>query len=168
MIDSARLRTSMGAVVPGAAVSFGPGPGSVLVIALACYKNVAVRVSDFNFELPERLIAQEARPRGESRLLAVDRAAGTWRELAFRDLPNLFDPGDLLVVNDTRVFPARLLGRRDPSGGAVECLLLRRLEDGAGAELWDALVHPGQKLKPGTWFVIEDDARAPGVRIRGE
>jgi S-adenosylmethionine:tRNA ribosyltransferase-isomerase len=135
-----------------------------LVIALACYKNVAVRVSDFNFELPERLIAQEARPRGESRLLAVDRAAGTWRELAFRDLPNLFDPGDLLVVNDTRVFPARLLGRRDPSGGAVECFLLRSEREG----FWQALVHPGQKLKPGTHFIVDDPERAPGVTIRGE
>lgn len=126
-----------------------------------------MRVSDFNFELPERLIAQHARPRGESRLLAVDRAAGTWRELAFRDLPNLFDPGDLLVVNDTRVFPARLLGRRDPSGGAVECFLLRREADD-GAETWQALVHPGQKLKPGARFIVDDPDRAPGTVIRGE
>ena len=85
-----------------------------------------MRVSDFDFELPEHLIAQDARPRGASRLLVVDRAAGSWRELPFSGLPSLFDPGDLLVVNDTRVFPARLIGRRDPSGGAVECLLLRR------------------------------------------
>ena len=142
-----------------------------------------MRVSEFNFELPERLIAQHARPRGESRLLAVDRASGTWRELAFRDLPNLFDPGDLLVVNDTRVFPARLLGRRDPSGGAVECLLLRReprepaepgtepgepMEPVEPGELWAALVHPGQKLKPGARFIVDDLDRAPGVVIRGE
>ena len=124
-----------------------------------------MRVSDFDFDLPGRLIAQDARPRGESRLLAVDRASGTWRELTFRDLPNLFDPGDLLVINDTRVFAARLIGRRDPSGGAVECFLLRRIEPG---EVWEALVHPGQKLKPGTRFVVEDGGRAPGVRIRGE
>lgn len=123
-----------------------------------------MRVADFDFDLPEALIAQDARPRGESRLLVVDRRAGTWREEAFRSLPNLFDPGDLLVVNDTRVFAARLLGRRDPSGGAVECFLVRR----EVAEVWEALVHPGQKLKPGSRFVVDDPARAPGVVIRGE
>lgn len=132
-----------------------------------------MRVADFDFELPERLIAQEPRPRGESRLLVVDRKAGAWREQPFRDLPNLLDPGDLLVVNDTRVFPARLIGRRDPSGGAVECFLLRQVplepgEPGEPGELWEALVHPGQKLKPGTRFLIDDPARAPGVAIRGE
>ena len=132
-----------------------------------------MRVADFDFELPERLIAQEPRPRGDSRLLVVDRAAGTWRETPFRDLPNLFDPRDLLVVNDTRVFPARLLGRRDPSGGAVECFLLRRepaepVEPVEPGELWEALVHPGQKLKPGTRLLVEDAERAPGVVIRGE
>lgn len=126
-----------------------------------------MRVADFDFELPERLIAQDARPRGASRLLVVERSTGTWREQSFRDLPNVFDPGDLIVVNDTRVFAARLIGRRDPSGGAVECFLLRRLTD-ADPEEWEALVHPGQKLKPGTRFVIEDAARAAGVRIRGE
>lgn len=131
-----------------------------------------MRVTDFDFELPERLIAQEARPRGESRLLVVDRRAGAWREEPFRNLPNLFDPGDLLVLNDTRVFAARLLGRRDPSGGAVECFLTREVPpvpDVPGRTgVWEALVHPGQKLKPGTRFVIDDEARAPGVVIRGE
>lgn len=131
-----------------------------------------MRVDDFDFELPEGLIAQQARPRGASRLLVVDRAAGTWREQAFRDLPSLFDPGDLIVVNDSRVFAARLIGRRDPSGGAVECFLLRRassepIEPAEPAD-WEALVHPGQKLKPGARFIVEDEARAPGVRIRGE
>ena len=129
-----------------------------------------MRVADFDFELPERLIAQEPRPRGESRLLVVDRKAGAWREQPFRDLPNLLDPGDLLVVNDTRVFPARLIGRRDPSGGAVECFLLQPepSEPGEPGERWQALVHPGQKLKPGTRFLIDDPARAPGIVIRGE
>ena len=132
-----------------------------------------MRVADFDFDLPEHLIAQEARPRGESRLLVVDRRAGAWREEPFRSLPNLFDPGDLLVANDTRVFPARLLGRRDPSGGAVECFLVERAEPAEPEEPrvqedWIALVHPGQKLKPGARFVIDDPARAPGVVIRGE
>ncbi len=116
-------------------------------------------VSDYDFELPAELIAQEPRPRGTSRLLVVDRVAGAWSEHTIADLPALLHPGDLLVANDTRVFPARLLGRRDPSGGAAECLLLERQSD----REWLALVHPGQKLKPGARLVFEDSARAPGV-----
>jgi S-adenosylmethionine:tRNA ribosyltransferase-isomerase len=69
-----------------------------------------------------------------------------------------------MVANDTRVFPARLIGRRDPSGGAAQCLLLDRLGPGE----WDALVHPGQKLKPGAKLIFEDPARAPGVTLRAE
>jgi S-adenosylmethionine:tRNA ribosyltransferase-isomerase len=106
-----------------------------------------VRLQDFDFDLPEHLIAQEpATTRGTSRLLVVDRASRSWTHHFVTDLPSLLTPGDLLVVNDSRVVPARLLGHRDPSGGSVECLLLRRLDD----ERWDALMHPGQKMKPGT------------------
>jgi S-adenosylmethionine:tRNA ribosyltransferase-isomerase len=76
----------------------------------------------------------------------VDRHTRSWTHHVVGDLPSLLTPGDLLVVNDSRVVPARLLGHRDPSGGQVECLLLRRLD----AERWDALMHPGQKMKPGT------------------
>ena len=107
----------------------------------------AVRLSEFDFDLPEALIAQQPpEHRGESRLLVVDRQAGTWRDHVVGDLPELLAPGDLLVVNNSRVVPARLLGRREPSGGHVECLLLRQLD----ADRWDALLHPGQKMKPGT------------------
>jgi S-adenosylmethionine:tRNA ribosyltransferase-isomerase len=119
-------------------------------------------VADFDFDLPAHLIAQEPRPRGTSRLLVVDRAAGSWREQTVADLPSLLAPGDCLVANDTRVFPARLIGRRDPSGGTAECFLLER----HGDRQWLALVHPGQKLKPGARLLFEDSARAPGVRIR--
>ena len=121
-------------------------------------------VADFDFHLPEHLIAQVPRQRGTSRLLVVDRRKGRWHETTIASLPSLLAPGDLVVANDTRVFPARLIGRRDPSGGAVECLLLERETPNA----WQALVHPGQKLKPGTRMVFEDEARAPGVRIRAE
>ena len=120
-------------------------------------------VSDFDFELPESLIAQEPRPRGTSRLMVVDRASRSWRETTIAALPQLLSRGDVLVVNDTRVFPARLMGRRDPSGGAVECLLIERVDD----THWHALVHPGQKLKPGARMVFDDAARAPGVVVRG-
>jgi len=123
-----------------------------------------VNVSDFDFDLPPELIAQEPGPRGRSRLLVVDREAHAWRETGIGDLPSLLEPGDLLVANDTRVYPARLLGRRDPSGGAVECLLLDRVS----GEEWEALVHPGQKLKPGARVVFDDPARAPGVGLSAE
>ena len=105
-----------------------------------------VRVADFDFDLPPDLIAQHPAPeRAASRLMVVDRATGGIGHARASDLPDLLLPGDLLVVNDTRVFPARLLGHRHPSGGQVECLLLRRLDE----HRWDALVHPGQKLRVG-------------------
>ena len=122
-------------------------------------------VSDFDFDLPDAQIAQEPRPRGTSRLLVV-RSSGPARGKS-RPSPicrRFLAPGDLMVANDTRVFPARLVGRRDPSGGAVECFLLERESDTD----WQALVHPGQKLKPGARMVFEDPARAPGVRLEGE
>jgi S-adenosylmethionine:tRNA ribosyltransferase-isomerase len=76
-----------------------------------------MRVSDFDFELPAHLIAQEAAPRGSSRLLVLDRRTQRIQHLSVGELPNCVGGGDLLVVNDTRVFPARLLGHRVPSGG---------------------------------------------------
>ena len=123
-----------------------------------------MRVADFDFDLPADLIAQAPRPRGGSRLLVVDRAASSWREVPFSSLPSLLSRGDLVVANDTRVFPARLIGRRDPTGGTAECLLLQP----AGEGQWHALVHPGQKLKPGARVLFEDPERAPGVSIRAE
>ena len=121
-------------------------------------------VSDFDFDLPDDQIAQDPRPRGTSRLLVVHRSAGRWEEATIADLPRWLAAGDLVVANDTRVFPARILGRRDPSGGAVECLLLDRESDTD----WQALVHPGQKLKPGARIVFDDPARAPGVQLSAE
>lgn len=123
-----------------------------------------MRVDEFDFTLPDDLIAQAPRPRGTSRLLVVDRASRSWRDALIGDLPALLAPGDLVVANDTRVFPARLLGRRDPSGGAAECFLLEREDE----MHWQALVHPGQKLKPGARLVFTDDTRAPGVVLRAE
>jgi S-adenosylmethionine:tRNA ribosyltransferase-isomerase len=111
-----------------------------------------VLVSEFDFDLPEELIAQEAAPRGQSRLLTVDRSTGELRDGSIADLPGRLQPGDLLVVNDTRVFAARLIGRRVPSGGAVECLLLSEETPG----VWTALMHPGQKLKPGARVRFEN------------
>ena len=109
-----------------------------------------MNVSDFGFDLPAELIAQApAAERGASqaaRAASSERARRAFAQC--HDSRSYFREGDLLVVNDTKVFPARLLGARVPSGGAVECLLL--LSDDARREgRWDALVHPGQKLQPG-------------------
>ena len=113
---------------------------------------VAVDVRDFDFDLPPELIAQEPPPeRGASRLLRLDRTTGAIGHFTIANLPLLLEPGDLLVINNTRVFPARLLGRRTPTGGAVECLLISRIGD----ERWEALMHPGQKLLPGARVVFD-------------
>jgi S-adenosylmethionine:tRNA ribosyltransferase-isomerase len=111
-------------------------------------------VQEFDFVLPPEQIAQQPAPeRGGARLLHLPRESGPLAHRLVADLPALLRPGDLLVVNDTRVFPARLLGRRVPSGGAVECLLIAPEGDpespGAAQQRWEALMHPGQKLKPG-------------------
>lgn len=117
-----------------------------------------MKVSEFDFDLPPELIAQApAARRGTSRLLHLDRSTGALADLHFGDLPTLLRPGDVLVFNDTRVFPARLIGRRLPGGGAVECLLVRRVSKEAHAEVWEALVHPGQRLRTGSRMEFEGD-----------
>jgi S-adenosylmethionine:tRNA ribosyltransferase-isomerase len=111
-------------------------------------------VSDFEYHLPNGRIARyPADRRDESRLLAVDRRSDGLRHLHFRDLPTLLRPGDLLVVNESRVLPVRLLGRK-PTGAPAEILLLRprgsqEVGVGEGGKVWEALVRPGGKLKPG-------------------
>jgi S-adenosylmethionine:tRNA ribosyltransferase-isomerase len=185
-------------------------------------------VREFDFDLPPELIAQAPLPnRADARLLFLSRATGLMTPATVSSLPLLLEPGDLLVVNDTRVFPARLLGRRVPSGGAVECLLTHRVvsdatptparkpatapapeHTGTGSlpekhehapgrpgppakdgrhpygeparsalpgdrgatvgrapgddQIWEALMHPGQKLKPGARVVFEGPAALHG------
>ncbi len=115
--------------------------------------DVGSRTSDYDYELPEERIAQHpVEPRDASRLLVVDRAAGTLAHRTFRDLAELIPPGDALVVNTTRVFRARLLGKRE-SGGAGEVFLLRPL----GSDHFEAMVHPGGKLRPGRTVSIAPD-----------
>ena len=107
-------------------------------------------VSSYDFELDPARIAQEPPPRrGDSRLMVVNRASDEVRHLRFADLPDLLDPGDLLILNDTRVLPARLTGRKS-TGGSVEILLLEPLADGA----WTALVRPSSRVKPGTELTL--------------
>lgn len=109
-------------------------------------------LSLFDYAFPKELVAQRPiRPRDSSRLLVHDRTSGRTEHSHFRDLPNYLYPGDLLIFNDTKVFRARLKGRRDKTGGAAELLLLRKQADNT----WEALVTPGRRLKPGSRVVFE-------------
>ncbi len=104
-------------------------------------------LSEFDYDLPEELIAQTpCEPRNHSRLMVLDRQQQTVQHQHFYDLKNFLVPGDTLIFNDTRVMPARLIGHRDKTGGKVEVFLLRRIK---GNE-WETLVKPGKKAQPGT------------------
>jgi S-adenosylmethionine:tRNA ribosyltransferase-isomerase len=121
-----------------------------------------LRTSEFDYDLPARLIAQRPAPRRDgSRLLVLDRKAGTLEDRRFPDFLDYPSPGDVLVLNDTRVFPARLLGHK-PTGAAAEVLLLNPLPGDSTGRKWEALVRPGGKLKPGRLVVVSDELR---VRI---
>jgi S-adenosylmethionine:tRNA ribosyltransferase-isomerase len=121
------------------------------------------RTADFDYPLPDELIADRpADRRDASRLLVLDRGAGTISDHRFTDLIDFLQAGDAVVVNDTRVFPARLLGRK-PTGARAEILLLRSLSDEDGGRVWQALVRPGGKLKPGRDVDVGD-----GFRVRIE
>jgi S-adenosylmethionine:tRNA ribosyltransferase-isomerase len=113
-------------------------------------------IADFDYDLPESAIAQEPlRERDASRLMVLDRATGAIAHRRFADLPELLQPGDLLVRNRSRVFPARLIGRK-PEGGRAEILLVRPLGDG----VWSALVRPGRRLKPGARLLLAEGLSA--------
>ncbi len=118
-------------------------------------------LSEFDYSLPPESIAQTPAPeRDGSRLLTLDRGRGTIGHHVFRELPELLTPGDLLVLNRSRVFPARLQGRKT-TGGAAEVFLLRELGD----DRWEAFVHPGRRLRPGHEIEVDDDLR---VEIESE
>ena len=107
-----------------------------------------MKTSDFHYDLPQELIAQTpANPRDHSRLLVYDRKDQSIRHLRFYDLPSLLLPGDALVLNETKVIPARLLGEKESTGIPVEILLLKRHTQTD----WEALVRPGRRLLPGTF-----------------
>jgi len=123
---------------------------------------------DFDYDLPEGAIADRPAPRGESRLLVVDRE-GPERHRRVRDLPALLQAGDLAILNDTRVIPARLYGRRlGEPGGEIELLLIEK----TGEREWEALGKPGRRLRPGTALAFEGGlgaevlARAEDGRLR--
>ena len=111
--------------------------------------------TDFYYELPQRLIAQTPLERRDaSRLLVLDKKSGGMEHRHFYELPEYLRPGDCLVLNDSRVLPARLIGRRLPGGGVSEVLLL----SDRGGGVWECLVRPGNKLRPGTELTFGDGA----------
>ena len=112
-----------------------------------------LKTSDYYFDLPEELIAQDPlMQRDECRLLVVDRRTGETQHRHFRDILEYLVPGDALILNDTRVIPARLLGVKEDTGANAEILLLKRLTD----DTWETLVRPGKKLRPGARVVFGD------------
>ncbi len=112
-----------------------------------------LKKSDFYFDLPKELIAQAPlEERSSSRLLVLDKKSGKTEHHVFRDILQYLQPGDCLVLNNTKVIPARLLGQKADTGAAVEVLLLKRKDN----DTWETLVKPGKKCKPGTSLVFGD------------
>ena len=114
---------------------------------------IGLRTSDYYFDLPEELIAQDPlEDRSSSRLLMVDRKSGKVQHHVFKEIIEYLKPGDCLVLNNTKVIPARLLGVKEDTDAAVEVLLLKRREN----DIWETLVKPGKKLRPGAKIVFGD------------
>jgi S-adenosylmethionine:tRNA ribosyltransferase-isomerase len=125
-----------------------------------------LKISDFDYDLPQELIAQTPiEPRDASRLLVVHRASQTFDHRHFRDIGDYLRPGDLLLANQSRVIPARLLGRRAGTGGAVEVLLLAERSD-LGPDHWETLVRPGRRLHAGARILFGDATQEP--QLEGE
>ena len=120
--------------------------------------DLTYNIRDFDYELPQELIAQTPiEPRDASRLLVVHRDSGIFEHRHFRDMGDYLRPGDLLIANQSRVLPARLLGHRAETGGAVEVLLLAERLD-LGSDYWETLVRPGRRLREGSRIVFGNEA----------
>lgn len=110
-----------------------------------------MKLEDFNYELPEELIAQEPlSERQMSRLMVLKKETGTIEHRIFKDIKEYLKKGDCLVMNDTRVIPARLLGEKEDTGGKIEFVLLERKND----DIWEVILKPGKRAKPGSRFVF--------------
>ena len=124
-----------------------------------------MNVKDFDFYLPEELIAQHPlKDRASSRLMVLDKATGEVEHKHFHDIINYLKKGDTLVLNNTRVLPARLIGEKEGTGGKIEFLLLKRIE----GNKWECLAKPGKKAKVGTVFTFGDGKLKAIVREIGE
>src|SRR5256886_10583370 len=120
--------------------------------------DLTYKISDFDYELPQELIAQTPiEPRDASRLLMVHRDSGIFEHRHFRDMEEYLHPGDLLIANQSRVLSARLLGHRAETGGAVEVLLLAERPD-LGPDYWETLVRPGRRLREGSRIVFGNES----------
>ena len=142
-----------------------------------------MRTEDFNYDLPEELIAQEPAPvRDACRMLVMDRETGALEDRIFHDIEEYLHPGDLLVANETRVMPARLLGAKRGTGGQAEVFLLREVK-GAPASpyldesltesanqqaIWEVLVRPGKRLKPGSDAIVDFTDKQGNVALSAE
>ncbi len=114
-------------------------------------KNDELSVHDYYYELPKELIAQDPlKDRSSSRLMLLDKDTGAIEHHMFKELPDFLNPGDCLVLNDTKVLPARLFGTKEGTGASIELLLLRRMSD----NVWETMVRPGKKCRPGTVIVF--------------
>ena len=112
-----------------------------------------MKTSDFYYDLPQELIAQDPlEDRSASRLMVLDKETGEIQHHVFRDIIDYLNPGDCLVINDTKVIPARLIGAKEETGAKIEVLLLKRGAD----DVWETLVKPGRKAKPGTRISFGD------------
>lgn len=112
-----------------------------------------MKLSDFNYELPEELIAQDPLlKRSDSRLMVLNREDDSIAHKHFRDITEYINPGDCLVINDTKVLPARLIGAKEGTGASIEVLLLKRYDD----KTWETLVKPGKKARPGARISFGD------------
>lgn len=127
-----------------------------------------MKLSDFNYDLPQELIAQDPlAQRSESRLMVLDRENGTIKHRHFYDVIDYLHPGDCLVINDTKVIPARLMGVKEDTGAAIEVLLLKRRDE----YTWETLVKPGKKARTGARIVFGAENNTPGMengRITGK
>ncbi|MBK8515668.1 MAG: tRNA preQ1(34) S-adenosylmethionine ribosyltransferase-isomerase QueA [Saprospiraceae bacterium] len=114
------------------------------------------KLSQFKFDLPENLIAQyPVDERDQSRLMIVDRQSGKFEHRTFKDIMEYFDDGDVLIFNNTKVFPARMYGKKEKTGAKIEVFLLRELN--SDAKLWDVLVDPARKIRVGNKLYFSDD-----------
>ncbi len=124
-----------------------------------------MKTSDFYYDLPEELIAQKpVYPRDSSRLMVIDRKKDTIEHRIFRDVIEYLNPGDVLVVNETRVIPARLYGVKAETGGAIEFLLLKRLN----LTDWEVILKPGKRAKPGAEFIFGEGKLKATILSIGE
>ena len=128
-----------------------------------------MKITDFDYALPSELIAQAPlEERDASRMLVLDRCRQEWVDSSFKEFPHYLRPNDAVVINNSRVIPARLIGQREGSGGQVEIFLVREIE----TQVWEALVRPGARLKKGSRAVfgegklIAEILDDPGAELR--